>query len=61
MRIFENRDCVEGMREFPDKYFDWYIVYDSEVLDSSEVEEPTRREAEEAAFEKAFEILEEML
>lgn len=23
---FYNRDCVEGMKEFPDKYFDLAIV-----------------------------------
>lgn len=26
MRIFENRDCMEGMKEYPDKYFDLAIV-----------------------------------
>jgi len=43
-------------------YFDWEI-YDKafENIGSSEVEEPTRTEAEEQAFTKAFEILEEKL
>jgi site-specific DNA-methyltransferase (adenine-specific) len=26
MRIFENKDCMEGMKEYPDKYFDLAIV-----------------------------------
>jgi len=26
MRIFENRDCMEGMSKYPDKYFDLAIV-----------------------------------
>lgn len=26
MRIFENRDCMEGMKEYPDKYFDLAIT-----------------------------------
>ena len=26
MRIFENRDCIGGMREYPDKHFDLAIV-----------------------------------
>lgn len=26
MRIFQNRDCMEGMKEYPDKFFDLAIV-----------------------------------
>lgn len=26
MRIFENRDCMEGMKEYPDKFFELAIV-----------------------------------
>jgi site-specific DNA-methyltransferase (adenine-specific) len=26
MRIFENKDCMEGMKEYPDKFFDLAIV-----------------------------------
>lgn len=26
MREFYNRDCMEGMKEYPDKYFDLAIV-----------------------------------
>ena len=40
-------------------YFDWEIMFgvDDKII-SSDVEESTRTEAEEKAFEKAFEILE---
>ncbi len=39
-------------------YWDWDIDDSLNNLGSSQVEEPTRTEAEEKAFEKAFEILE---
>ena len=26
MKIFENKDCMQGMKEYPDKYFDLAIV-----------------------------------
>jgi site-specific DNA-methyltransferase (adenine-specific) len=26
MKVFENKDCMEGMKEYPDKYFDLAIV-----------------------------------
>ena len=42
-------------------YWDWEIDVNYEHRCSSDVEEPTRTEAEEKAFEKAFFILEEKL
>ena len=39
-------------------YWDWEIFIDSQCMDSSEVEEPNRKEAETEAFKRAFEILE---
>ena len=39
-------------------FFDWEVYTEDISGYSSEVEEPTRTEAEEKAFEKAFEILE---
>lgn len=47
--------------EHPDKgntYWDWELFVDGECLGSSEVEEPTRKEAETAAFNEAFNQLE---
>lgn len=39
-------------------YWDWEIYVDGQCMDSSEVEEPNRKEAETEAFKRAFKILE---
>ena len=39
-------------------YWDWEIYVNNQCLGSSEVEEPNRKEAENIAFEMAFNILE---
>lgn len=44
---FYNRDCMEGMKEFPDKYFDLAIVdppYGGSASQSVHVERERERE-----------------
>lgn len=54
--------CYNSLDACDHYYFDWEIMFgvDDKII-SSDVEEPTRTEAEEKAFEKAFEILERKL
>ena len=40
-------------------WWDWEIYVNDQCMDSSEVEEPNRKEAESEAFKRAFKILEE--
>ena len=40
------------------RYWDWQVFIDGECFGSSEVEEPTRKEAETAMYNEAFKILE---
>lgn len=52
---FYNRDCMEGMKEFPDKYFDLAIVdppYGGGSSQSVHVERERERERERTARRK---------
>ena len=58
VRMWYFEDTIENSLH---EFFDWEIIVEREFVGDSEVEEPTRTEAEEQAFIKAFEILEDRL
>lgn len=59
--IMRNHYYEDNMDNSLHEFFDWSITVDSEYVADGEVEELTRTEAEEQAFLKAFEILENKL
>ena len=60
MGIYMNAFMDENP-ETGSKYWDWQVYVDGECFGSSEVEEPTRKEAETEAFKRAFFILEKRI
>ena len=58
VRMWYFEDTIENSLH---EFFDWEIIVEREFVSDSEVEEPTRTEAEEQAFIKAFELLEQRL
>lgn len=62
--FFDDMGVYIGVFKSPDPrdrykymYWDWEIYVDSQCMDSSEVEEPNRKESEAEAFKRAFLIL----
>ena len=53
MNVFMDENPETGS-----KYWDWQVFIDGECFGSSEVEKPTRKEAETAMYNGAFKILE---
>ena len=59
--IMHNHYYEDNMDNTLHEFFDWSVTVDSQYVADGDVEEPTRTEAEEQSFLKAFEILEEKL
>jgi site-specific DNA-methyltransferase (adenine-specific) len=51
MRVFENRDCLEAMKEYPDKFFDLAIVDPPYGINA---EQGTNRASREQFKDKAY-------